>query len=157
LDKLKQILNHIALLQSAYATEGLVPTAIMMSPQNVRDAWDFVSLVSGVAGNEPVLPKNTVPNSVREQIFATGGISNAWGMSLRWVPNSQIAKGKMYVFFNKPLGWMFTKTSLDRVLTWDESNSPDHAESNTGELLWKRVLRFYVPDLFKHRIVIIDI
>ncbi len=152
--KLKTILDYVALLTSAFPQEGLQLRSVFMSPQNLRDAWDFTSLVSGLDGVAPTAPKDTVPSSVRDQIFATGGFMNAWGFKMNWVPNAQ---GKMYFTFNKPIGWCFTKRSLDRILKWDESNSMDHAEANYGELMYKKVMAFYRPDLWKYRILVVQL
>ena len=154
LAKLKTILNHIALLQSAYEYEGLQLKTVFLSPQNVRDSWDFTSLVANTGG---IGPKDLVPEAVRESIFNTGSFMNAFGYRMNWVPNSRIAKGRMYFVFNKPIGWMFTKKSMDRIIRWDETNSPDHAERNQGEVLMKRVLAFVRPDVWAHRIVIVDV
>jgi hypothetical protein len=156
IEKLKYILNHVALLEAAFQKEGLKMQSIQMSPLNLRDAWDFTDLVYDATGSE-IAPKQTVTTPVREQIFSTGAITNAWGMTFSWVPNTQIPKGKMYVFFNQPLGWMFTKTEFDKLFKWDESNSMDHAEANIGEIMWRRCLAFYMPDLWKYRILIIDL
>lgn len=156
IEKLKYILNHIALLEAAFQKEGLKMQSIQMSPLNLRDAWDFTDLVYDASGSE-VAPKQTVTTPVREQIFNTGAITNAWGMTFSWVPNTQIARGRMYVFFNQPLGWLFTKSEFDKLFKWDETNSQDHAESNMGETMWRRCLAFYTPDLWKYRILIIDL
>jgi hypothetical protein len=157
--KLKYILNHIALLQSVGGPgEGLTIQTIMLSPQNMRDSWDFVDLVSGVgSATEGPAPANTVTTAQRESIFSTGMMTSAWGYTWNWTPNSQIAKGRMYIFMNQPLGWQFTKTSFDKTLVWNETNSPDHAESNMGEVMYRRVMSFLVPDLWKYRVLIIDL
>lgn len=157
IDKLKAILNHIALLQAAFP--GLTIQTIMASPLNMRDSWDFIDLVSGVgSATEGVAPGSTVPKGLREQIFNGGGmITSAWGFNWTWTTNTQIAKGRMYVFMNKPVGWMFTKRSMDRTFVWNESNSIDHAESNMGEVLMRRVFSFVTVDLWKFNILIIDL
>lgn len=159
LPKLKAILNHMAMMSSVGGiTDGLTIQTVMCSPQNLRDAWDFTDLVSGVGSAvEGQQPKDLVPESVRDQIFNTGVMTSAWGYNWSYTPNSQIPKGRLYIFMNQPLGWMFTKTSMDRVFVWNESNSIDHAESNMGEVMYRRVLSFLVPDLWKHRILIIDL
>lgn len=160
IEKLKTLLNHVALLGAANgfgAAESVTISTIILSPQNMRDPWDFTNLVSGFSGGDAVEPKETVPTGVREQIFANGMFSSAWGFNWSWTPNSQIAKGRMYVFMTQPLGWLFTKQVYDQVLRWDENNSPSHAEINQGQVMFRRVLSFYVPDLWQHRVVIIDL
>lgn len=156
LDKVKSICKFIAKLEAAYQQEGLKCKGIFLSPLSLPDFWDFVDQVSGIDGTEPDTPKDTVPRSVREQIFANGLFTQAYGQRLNWIPTNRLSVGKMIITFNKPLGWMFTKRQLDKVLQWNESNSPDHAEKNYGEVMYKRVLSFYVPDLWKHHIAHVD-
>lgn len=159
MQKLKFILNQVALLQGAGGPlDGLTIQNIMMSPLNLRDSWDFIDLVSGVgSGVEGVSPDQTVTRDTREQIFRTGMMTSAWGYNWSWTPNSQIPKGRMYIFMNQPIGWMFTKQSMDRTFVWNETNSPDHAEANMGEVMMRRVLSFLTVDLWKYRIIIIDL
>ncbi len=159
IQKLKYILNQIALLQSAGGVlEGLTIQTVMLSPQNMRDSWDFIDLVSGVgSAQEGVKPEQTVTRETRQEIFKSGMFTSAWGYSWNWTPNSQIAKGKMYIFMNQPIGWMFTKQSMDKTYTWNDTNSPDHAEANMGEVMMRRILSFLRPDLWAYRIIIIDL
>jgi hypothetical protein len=159
IQKLKHILNHIALLQSVGGPlDGLTIQTIMLSPQNMRDSWDFMDLVSGVGSSiEGPAPDQTVTRETRESIFKNGMFTSAWGYNWSWTPNSQLAKGKMYIFMNQPIGWMFTKQSFDKVFQWNESNSPDHAESNMGEIMMRRVLSFLLVDLWAYRVLIIDL
>lgn len=154
--KLKTILNHVALFGAVPGDgvgEMLTMSSMIISPQNIRDPWDFVDLVSGFAGGDEVEPAKTVPTPVRESIFRTGMFTSAWGHNFSWLPNGRLSKGKAYVFFNQPLGWFFTKTEMDQVLVWD---GPDQREQNYGQTLMTRVLRYVIPDLWKHRILIID-
>lgn len=159
IQKLKYILNQVALLQGAGGPlDGLTIQTIMLSPQNMRDSWDFIDLVSGQgSGVEGVKPEHTVTTQVRQEVFNSGMFTSAWGYSWNWTPNSQIAKGKMYIFMNQPIGWMFTKTSMDRTFQWNETNSPDHAEANMGEVMMRRILSFLRVDLWAYRVIIIDL
>lgn len=158
LPRLKAILNHIVLVGAADPARAIRPTSFFMSPQHQMDVWDFVDLVSGYNSSDMLVdnPKNVVPTSVRESIFQTGAFANAWGYTFNWQLNSQIAKGRLYVFTDQPLGWMFTKSEFDRTIQYNESNSPRHMEYNYGEVMSKKALKFYVPDLWKHHIVIVD-
>jgi hypothetical protein len=159
IQKMKFILNQIALLQGAGGVlDGININTIMLSPQNMRDSWDFIDLVSGVgSGTEGVAPEQTVTRETRQAIYQSGMFTSAWGYNWSWTPNSQLAKGKMYIFMNQPIGWMFTKQSMDRVYTWNEANSPDHAEANFGEVMMRRILSFLTVDVWKYRIMIIDL
>lgn len=159
IQKLKYILNQVALLQGAGGPlDGLTIQTIMLSPQNMRDSWDFIDLVSGQSSAvEGVKPEATVTTQVRQEIFNSGMFTSAWGYSWNWTPNSQIAKGKMYIFMNQPIGWMFTKQSMDRTFQWNETNSPDHAEANMGEVMMRRILSFLRVDLWAYRTIIIDL
>lgn len=159
IQKLKFILNHIALLQSVGGVlDGLTINTIMLSPQNMRDSWDFIDLVSGVgSATEGVAPEQTITRDTRQQIFQSGMFTSAWGYNWSWTPNSQIAKGKMYIFMNQPIGWLFTKQALDQIFQWNATNSPDHAESNLGEIMMRRIIQFLRPDLWAYRILIIDL
>lgn len=157
--KFKYILSRIALLQSVGGPlAGLTVSSFHCSPQNLQDSWNFVDLVSGFnLSGATQDPATTVTPQTRQQIFSTGQFTSAWGYNFSWVPSNQIAKGKLYVFMNQPLGWCFTKTQHDRVFVWDENNSPDHAESNMGEVMYRRVLTFVVPALWKYRVLIITL
>lgn len=156
IDKLKQILLHMALFGSAGGADlPFVISNIFLSPQNLRDSWDFIDLVSGLTGVGVEDPALTVTTSVREQIFATGQMTSAWGYSWSWTPNTQLAKGKMYITSSQPLGWFFTKTELDRTISW--SDQPDNIERNLAEMLLRRAIGFYVPSLWKSRVLIVDL
>lgn len=155
--KFKTILALVSKFGSAGGADvPITMRSVMISPQNLPDPWDFVSLVSGFSGGDAVEPKNTVPDSVRNSIFSTGMFTSAWGYNFNWVPNSQLAKGKMYIITDQPLGWVFTKPAFDKMLKWDETNSPDHAERNMGELLYQKAIRFVVPDEWRYRVIIVD-
>lgn len=158
LQKMKAILNAVALLQGAGGPlEGLTIQTIHCSPLNMRDSWDFMDLVSVTGATVTVNTNQTVIPAVREQIYSGGQFTSAWGYNWTWSPNQQITKGRMVVQMNKPLGWMFTKTQMDKVMQWNETNSPDHAESNMGEIMYRRVLTFISPDLWKYRALFIDL
>lgn len=152
--KWKTILSHV----NSYGPgtdpdRSLTISTVIMSPQNVRDQWDYINLVSGFAGVGTVQPRDTVPIGVREDIFRTGMMNSAWGYTWNAIPNNRIPKGRLYVFMNQPLGWFFTKTEFDQLLLWD---GPDQQEENLGQIVWKRVFQFVVPDLWKYRILIVD-
>ena len=165
LPKIKAILSHISRFGSAGGAD--VPISIkniMMSPQNIQDPWDFIDLVSGwdTSGESwggPAVdnPLHVVPSAVRDQIFQTGAITNAWGHTFNWTPNSQLGAGKMYITTNQPLGWHFTKTEFDRMIRFDETNSKDHMMNDEVEFFYKKTSKFYVPDLWKNRILIVDL
>ena len=155
--KFKTILALVTKFGSAGGADVPIQMrSVMLSPQNMQDQWDFVSLVSGFSGGDAVEPKDTVPTSVRDNIFANGMFSSAWGYNFNWVPNNQLAKGKLYIITDQPIGWLFTKPIFDKMLKWDETNSPDHAERNMGELLYQKAVKFVVPDEWRYRVIIVD-
>lgn len=159
IQKLKAVLNHIALFGAADQRSPLSINSIFLSPLNMRDSWDYTSLVSGFDSSGSFRenqPSDTVPQSVRDSIFATGMFTSAWGYTWSWNPNSQIQKGRMYVFTNEPVGWMFTKTDHDKILRFDDTNSMQHADKNVGEQMLSWTMKFVTPDLWKHHVVIID-
>lgn len=161
LPKLKHILHHIDMFQYVEWDGTLQPAAIFMSPLNTRDAWDFIDLVSGwdSTGNAdvgPESPRDTVPTAVRDAIFQNGMFTQAYGKNLNWVPNTQIEKGRMYITMTQPLGWHFTKSAFDEIFTWG-ANSPEHVVRNMGETLMRKTSTFVVPDLWRYRILIIDL
>lgn len=158
IQKLKLLLDHIAKFGAIAGDGGVSETfslsSIIGSPQNIRDPWDFVDLVSDFNDSDRVKPKDTVTSGVRESIFNTGMMASAWGFSWSWLPNGRIAKGKGYALTTQPVGWYFTKSEFDRVLKWE---GPDQIEQNYGQILYQKVHRFLVPDLWKHRVVIFDL
>lgn len=159
LPKLKAILLHVSKFGSAgFADQPISISNIMMSPQNLQDPWDFTDLVyAAFDGSGDVAPSDTVPQSVRDDIFRTGMMTSAWGHNFAWTPNSQLAKGKMYVLTGQPIGWAFMKPVFDRMLEWNEQNSADHADLNQGEVMWKKAISFYTVDVWQYRVVIIDL
>jgi hypothetical protein len=157
--KLRTILTHIAQFGSAGSVdEQFQISNIQISPQNISDPWEFVSLVSGYDSSDANQdqPKNTVPSSVRDSIYNTGMFTSAWGYNFSWTPNPQLNKGKMYVFTNKPVGWVFLKPELDRMLTWDDRTHPDFAERNYGEMMFRKAIKIYMPDLWRQRYLVVD-
>lgn len=154
ISKIKTILQHIA----AFGVDGVTPDggftiqSMIISPQNMRDQWDFVDLVSGFSGGA-YQPNDVVPESVREQIFSSGVMNSAWGYTWNMIPNARLPKGRMYVFSNKPVGWFFTKPEFDQVITWD---GPDFQERNEGHVVYNKVVQFVMPDLWLHHYIIVD-
>lgn len=160
LDKLKQIIAHIQRFGFAgQVDETFQLKSMHISPQNLQDPWDYIDLVSGwdYTGTDPTqtLPKHTVPSSVRDSIFNTGMITNAWGTKFSWVPNVQLAKGWLYCFTNKPLGWMFRKPQMDSFYIWDARTNPEYAINENGEVMAKRAVKYVTPDLWRQRILIV--
>jgi len=158
--KLKTILAHIVMFGTiGGADEQFQISNIQVSPQNMQDPWDFVSMVSGWDSASDGInpdPAGTIPEPVRQQIYNTGMFTNAWGQSFSWVPNSTLRKGRLYVFTNKPIGWCFMKPGLDKLLTWDERTNPDYAERNYGEMMFKKAISFYMPDIWRQRYLVVD-
>lgn len=155
IEKWKRILAHINSFGPGIDPDRSIQiNAVIMSPQNMRDQWDFIDLVSGFSGVGTVQPADTVLTSVREEIFNTGVLQHAWGYTWTAQFNGMLPKGKMYIFTNQPLGWFFTKTEFDQLFIWD---GPDQQEMNFGQVQWRRAFNFVVPDLWKHRIVIVDL
>lgn len=154
LDKIKDILSLI----SQWGVDGLTPdgafqiSSMIISPQNIRDQWDYVDLVSGFTGGA-FQPDNVVPTSLRDQIFQTGTMTQAWGYNWSTVPNSRLDKGKLYVFSTQPVGWYFSKPALDQVITWE---GPDAQEKNQGQIVYNKVCNFAMPELWLHRYVVVD-
>lgn len=162
--RLKAVLRHMAMWGYAQV-DPAGPISIqnmIMSPENSTDAWDYVDLVSGwdtsgeTWGGRPVdNPRETVPQALREQIFSGGGmVQQAWGFRWNTQFNVRVAKGRMYVLTNQPIGWMFTKSEWDRVIEWKDT--PDAIEQNIGQILYRRALNFYQPELWKYRYLIVD-
>jgi len=154
--KLKILLDHIAkfgVVGGDGVGESLSLQSIVVSPQNIRDPWNFVDLVSPGDGTVHPLAntRDTVPTGVRESIYSSGMMSSAWGFNWSWLPNGRIAKGYGYALMSQPIGWFFTKTEFDRMIKWE---GPDEIEENYGQVLFRRCVKFLIPDLWKHRIVI---
>lgn len=157
IEKLKSILDHIAkfgVVGGDGVGESLAIQSILMSPQNLRDPWDFIDLVASGDGTVKPLPAGTVPQEVRSSIYSSGMFTSAWGQNFSMIPNGRIAKGRMYIFMNQPLGWFFTKTEFDRVIRWD---GPDNIEQNYAQVVMQRAIQFVIPDLWKHRVLIVDL
>jgi hypothetical protein len=154
LARLKAVLAHVARLSvSELGPEGsLSIRSIVISPQNVEDQWDYVDLVSGFDTGTSQ-PGNTVPVPVRDQIFNTGTMNQAWGYKWATIPNARLDIGRMYVFMNKPIGWFFTKTAFDQVLRWE---GVENQLANENYIALQRVIQFVTVEEWAHRIVIVD-
>lgn len=158
--KLKAILRHIRLFGATVAEQKMAISAIHCSPLVIDHCWDFIDLVSGwdtSAGIKNHDPAQTVTTAQREQIYNTGFMTQAWGNTWTWNPNSQVDTNRIYIFTNQPVGWMFTKSEFDQMIKWDATNSPTHAEWNMGEQLMRWTMKFVIPDLWKYRVVMVDI
>lgn len=161
--RLKAILDHLAKWGFNFAPDGAISISQMiMSPQNARDSWDYVDLVSGWnteaeawGGRHVDDPHLTVPTGVREQIFSSGSmLQSAWGYSWQTTYNPRVSKGRLYVMTNLPVGWYFTKSSFDRVLEWKDT--PDHIEQNYGQIMMMKPLTFVQPTLWAYRYLVVD-
>lgn len=158
--KLKAILKHVVRFGVGLNIEddmALSISSMIMAPENLEDCWDFVDLVSGWDSSAQSIiedPMQTVLTSVREQIFNTGMMNSAWGFSWNTIPNARVPVGRLYVFMTQPVGWFFTKTAYDKLITWD---GPDQQEQNYVQTVYQRVVSFVTPDLWKHRILIVDL
>lgn len=152
LPRLKALLAHINRFSAGVTPEGpMAISSIIYSPQNVEDWWSFVDLVSGYDSSTlEASPQNVVPTPVREQIFSTGMMNNAWGHSWTSIHNPIIPKGTMYVFTNQPIGWFFTKTGYDNLIRWE---GPDQVAMNLGQVQWSRAFQFATVDLWRYRFV----
>ncbi len=168
--RLKAILNHMALWQANTSPTGPIQMkSMIMSPQNRRDAWDWVDIVTGFDSSAKSWhddgnlgpggqdnPQNVVTAQMKDQIFSTGNhISSAWGFNWENQYNSQLGRGRIYITTNKPVGWYFTKTGMDRTITWD--NEPDNIEKNQGQTMFTKVLNFFMPDLWACNMLIVDL
>lgn len=155
--KWKEILAHINSFGPGIdPTRDIAISSVIMSPQNIRDQWDYIDLVSGFAGGLEVdaATDQVVPSDVRNEIYRTGLLNHAWGYTWSSISNARLPRGRMYVFTNQPVGWFFTKTEMDQLLIWD---GVDQAEQNYGQVVWRRVLNFVAPELWKYRIVLVDL
>lgn len=158
IEKIKAILKHLVMFGAAYPDQAMQIRSVHLSPQHLSDCWDFVDLVAGwdTSGAMVDNPASTVTTPVREQIFNTGMMTSAWGYNWSWSPNSQLAPGRMYIFTNQPVGWMFTKTEFDKMIKWDDTNSPKHAEFNLSEIELTWTMKFILPELWKYRVLMVD-
>jgi hypothetical protein len=158
LPRLKALLDHISKWGFGFDPDGAITIqSMIMSPQNARDSWDYVDLVSGYNSANALVdsPTNTIPSSMRENIMSTGGmIQSGWGHSWTTQYNARLAKGRAYVFTNQPVGWFFTKSEWDKTIEWKDH--PDFVDQNIGQVVQKKTARFYMPSLWAYRYVIID-
>lgn len=154
--KLKAVLSLIAHWQFGLDPDGPITLKTMIfSPLNARDSWDYVNLVSAVAGVGQNDPKNTILTEQREEVVRSGGlIQNAWGYSWDQQFNAQISQGRMYVLTDQPIGWFFTKSEFDQTIDW--SNTPDNQDQNMGQVMQKKVVNFVQPALWAYRYVVVD-
>jgi hypothetical protein len=155
--RLRAILGRISQWQFGLDPDGPVSIrSMIMSPLHARDSWDYVSLVSG--WNNPsgeTNPKETVSQNLRDQIFSSGSLLNsAWGMNWETQFNAQLAAGRLYVMTNQPVGWFFTKTDFDRVIEWKDT--PDAIEQNIGQIMMRKAVQFYQPQLWAYRYLVVD-
>jgi hypothetical protein len=114
IEKLKRILEYAVLFSQDAEEDGqpLTIRAIYLSTLQLRDWWDFTSLVSNTDGSVND-GKDTIPAGAVDEVFRTGKITQAFGQSFTLIPRNTIAKGTMYVAMNKPAGTMWVKPGMD--------------------------------------------
>lgn len=160
--RLKALLSQMAKWGFGFDPAGPVNIqSMVMSPLHARDSWDYVDLVSGwnstaTAGFEgQTRPKDTVSTQQRDAIMSSGGMmQSAWGYNWDTQYNSRLASGRVYVMTNQPVGWFFTKSEYDRVIEWKDQ--PDNIERNLAQIMMRRAVQFYMPQLWAYRYLVVD-
>lgn len=94
---------------------------IYLAPEALMDCWNWVNIVAGFSGGTVVDPKKTIPNSVRDTIWQTGVMPDLFGQNANIVPLNILEPGEVYFDTNVPLGNFWTKPSLDKDLTKDNT------------------------------------
>ena len=122
-DFYKGIVDHFARL-------GLNIRKVYVPAVRLGDHLDWVSVSGGQT--DDVLAKDTIPASVQEKIWQTGGLN----LGASWIPEiqpSNVLEGEeaksiyCYVVTDKPVGYGFEKPEIDIVKTDD--NDPMFYES----------------------------
>lgn len=155
--KLKAIFDYAARFTADVESDGggqLQVKTIFMSSQRISDFWNFVDLVTGYdhASVEKEDPTYTVPTSVRERIWNTGGIGNFMGNTFSIVPRNTLTAAEVLVAFNKPAGKFYIKPSMD-IVTRDTSDAAH--EKNEESITMSKVFQMTQPShLTKNYLVV---
>ena len=156
LDKLKTIVKYFLPFTGDTQEDGtpLVIRNMFISPQNIPDIWDFVSLVSAVSGTGENDPKNTIPDQERLAIYQNGSLRNAFGQPVNLIPRNTLAKGEIYVSTNKPAGYYWSKPNMaDYIL----DNTPAMHKKNKESLTMSEVIQMAIPDEWIHHFMIVQL
>lgn len=149
IEKIKQVLDYFERFAGDVDVDGpLAISSIYMSTTNLRDIWDFTSVVSGfdsnITGEDP---KDTISGGAKEQIYQTGKLRNVFGQPINMVTRNTISGGYAYVSSNKPVGFYWRKPSLDTT------QRKEDAEKNEGEMSQTQVYAIALPDAWKYRVL----
>lgn len=144
--KLQAIFDYAARFSADVERDGggqLQVKTIFMSSRRIQDFWKFVDLVTGFSSAGTTMdPKQTVPTNIRQQIWQTGGIVQAFGNTFNLVPRNTLASDEVYVSFNKPAGRLYTKTSMDVT---ERDTSFEMHEKNLEALAMRKVIQLDQP------------
>lgn len=154
--KLQAIFSYINRFSADVEPDGspLKIKSIYMSSARLEDFWDFVDLVTGFDSSltGPKDPVATVPTSVREQIWNSGGIVSAFGNQFNLVPRNTLAADEVYISTNKPMGRLYVKPSMDVV---ERDQSFELHERNLEAMAVRKVVQFDQPShLTKNYLVV---
>jgi len=149
-EKFKRVLDYVARFTADTSDDlgDLRVKAFFIPSPNLRDIWDFVSLVSaydGTSGNPPsgvvADPKNTVPSEERLAIYRSGKLEQMFGYKFAIVPRNTLVSGsnnQNYVSTNLPIGYFWTKPSQDSVVL---DNSPKMQKANKNSIFMSKTIQ----------------
>lgn len=139
LQVMKDLLAHLV-------KAGRRVRTIYISPQDLPDVWDWVSIVSGLSDTGITDPKDTVPEAVREAIFETGVINQLFGYRFKWRTLNFLSSGTMYVTTDQPAGYLYYKPDLEDIMYWSEEECEKHFKRDYSEAVrMKGVIKPLIP------------
>ena len=92
---------------------------IYVAPEALMDCWDWVNIVAGFSSGTVVDPRKTVPTEVRDAIWRTGVLPDLFGQNANIVTLNTMEPGEVFFDTTVPVGYMWTKPSLDKDMTKD--------------------------------------
>ncbi len=150
-EKIKRILDYFERFGEDVDVDRvkLMPKVIYISSLRKRDIWDFVDLVSGYDNSAPSKdPKNTVPNTVRTEIYRGNALEQMFGYKFAIVSRNTIAGDTAWVSTNKPAGWFWQKPAYDLML---HDDSMEMRKKNKNSLQMQKVIQMASPSQWTNR------
>ena len=158
-EKMKRIFQHFDLLRGSTIDQE-VPIklkTLYISPLNKRDFSDMADLVgtfgatvAGITldGTDITKPKDTLPTSVKEEIFKNGVLKHFYDNEFEIEMSNLIPAGYWYASTNLPLGSWFWKPGMKTTATRDAAEA---LRLNEGEIGFGTPQLLMIPYQWQYR------
>ena len=137
---------------------GRTIRTIYVSPLDLPDTWDWVSVVSGYTGSGFIEdPKQTVDPTTRREIITNGPVNNLFGYRINWKPLNTLATGKFYVATDQPAGKFYHKPDYDRVDFFSRKECRTMGKDNMEGLDMSQTAFMLIPAPYRMNSIRVDL